>query len=79
VKPSTEFGRALVKLEEATSWEGGAHDVTCTPDQRIALSTAISLKRIADALDGTNGLPICQAIEQAIGTGMFHGFQNLKR
>lgn len=79
MKPSEGFGRALVKLEDATSWEGAAHDMSCTPDQRIALSAAISLKRIADSLDGTNGLPIGEAIERAISTGMFHGAQNLKR
>lgn len=42
-----------------------------------ALSSAISLRRIADALDGTNGVSIADAIDRAIAQGMFSGFQNL--
>lgn len=73
------INQALGRLEPGSGWEGVVYDKEAMPDRRIQLSIAISMKRIADSLDGTNGLPIWQAIEQAIGTGMFDGFQNLKR
>lgn len=41
----------LLLLEDDATFEGCAYDASFTPERRIALSTAISLKRIADSLD----------------------------
>lgn len=54
---------ALARLEPDSGWEGCAHDAAATPDLRVRLSIAISLKRIADALDGTTlGVDISDSI-----------------
>lgn len=42
--------RALSKIEDGSGWEGVVHERT-EPELRIQLSQAISLKRIADALE----------------------------
>lgn len=47
------LSRALARLEDASGWEGAARDSEAPPELRVQLSIAISLKRIADALDGT--------------------------
>lgn len=47
------LSRALAGLEEEAGWEGVAHDREATPELRVSLSIAISLKRLADAMDGT--------------------------
>lgn len=68
----------LAKLEPDSGYDGCRRISSFTPERQAVLSIALSLKRIADTLDGTTGIPIAQAIENAIGTGMFHGFQNNK-
>jgi hypothetical protein len=49
---SAGLAHALAKLEDASGWEGVAHDKDAPPDLRIQISIAISLKRIADAICG---------------------------
>jgi hypothetical protein len=49
----SDLARALCCLEDSAGWEGCAHDASAPPELRIQLSIAISLKRIADSLDGT--------------------------
>jgi hypothetical protein len=44
------LAQSLARLEPDSGWEGCAHDKVGTPDLRIQLSIAISLKRIADVL-----------------------------
>lgn len=59
----SDLSRALTHLEDGTSWEGCAHDANYPPELRIQLSIAISLKRIADALDGTSlGVDISEGL-----------------
>lgn len=75
---------AREQIEQAALASGGSgrigmDEFGLPTERQVALSQAISLRRIADALDGTNGIGIAQAIENAIGTGMFHGFQNMKQ
>lgn len=67
-----DFAAIAAQLEPGASAGGGEVEPHL-------ISIAISLKRIADTLDGTNGVPLSTAIEQAIGTGMFQGFQNMRR
>lgn len=54
------LAQVLVKLEPDASFDGCAHDASFTPQLRAALSTAISLRRIADFLCGGPGN--CDAI-----------------
>jgi hypothetical protein len=54
VSASPELRRALGALEEQAGWEGCAHDQSRTPEIAIQLSIAISLKRIADTIAGTD-------------------------
>lgn len=53
------LAHALVRLEPGSGWDGCAHDPKGSPEMRIQLSIAISMKRIADALhrDEGDGLP----------------------
>lgn len=69
--------KALAQLEEATGWEGVAHDESAPPELRIQLSIAISMKRIADmmengigAIGGVGGLShIAWQIGRDVGSG----------
>lgn len=49
------IAQVLVRLEPDASFDGCAHDPQFTPERRAAISTAISLKRIADALTSQAG------------------------
>jgi hypothetical protein len=46
------LAHVLARLEPDSGYEGCAHARTFTPELRAAISTAISLRRIADALEG---------------------------
>lgn len=45
------LAQAMGSLEEQSGWEGVNHEHTISPELRIQLSIAISLKRIADAFE----------------------------
>lgn len=51
MKPSPGLAKALAQLEDAAGWEGVAYEQATTPELRIQLSQAISLKRIADSVE----------------------------
>jgi hypothetical protein len=47
------LAHVLAKLEPDAGFDGCAHDSSFTPERRAAISSAISLRRIADFICGS--------------------------
>ncbi len=58
----------LAQLEDTASYEGCAHDKDFTPALQASLSIAISLRRIADVLEGSPMNPgLIMAMDDMLG------------